>query len=79
MLNWSNARPLIGMTRLLPIAMIAMSVTGCGMFTRDTIPSDCCIHLEPVFFSADDTEETQRQVIDYLITYEALCGGLDGQ
>jgi hypothetical protein len=70
--------PLRRIRLLLLSATMLMSVTGCAAFTKET-KSDCCIHLEPIYFSSDDTAETQEQVIDYLITYESLCGVTDGE
>ena len=72
--------PMLKGTSVLIVPLtIVLCVTGCGAFTRETTPnSDCCIHLSPIYFSNEDTPETQEQVIDYLIVYEELCGALDG-
>lgn len=37
--------------------------------------SACCEFFKPIYFSREDTPETQDQIVDYLITLNAVCGG----
>lgn len=78
MQKWNNGQQSSGIIALMLLLTMTLSVSGCGAFTRETTVSDCCIHLSPIYFSLDDTEETQEQIIDYLVVYQELCGGLDG-
>lgn len=69
--------------------LILPSVNGCEIFTKEKDREtqegltslsieDVCDFFRPIYFSREDTVETQDQVIDYLITLNAICGGLHG-
>lgn len=62
------------MTKSFLISATLISVSSCGMLTPET-RNNCCLHLRPIYMSKNDTFETQEQIIDYLVVYEALCGG----
>lgn len=68
--------------RLILLALTLMSASGCGIFTPEKTRMeemtearvDVCSLFHPIYFSREDTVDTQDQVIDYLITLHSLCG-----
>lgn len=58
--------------KLTLLAATMMLLNGCAANTPGMKP-DCCMHLNPIYLSNEDSAETKAQIIDYLIVYEALC------
>ena len=71
--SMKSRRRISAWMQLSGVAMM-LSVTACESFTSGTGASDACLFLKPITFSRADTVETQEQILDYLTTYEALCG-----
>lgn len=66
--------------------MILTIVSGCEIFTPEKNevmgPKDSltveqwCYMFRPIYFSREDTVETQEAVVDYLIVLNSVCGGM---
>lgn len=74
-MNKRSAKRIGYAMRLWLSLVMLIIVSGCGMLTQETSQNSCCLHLKPIYMSSKDTYETQQQIIDYLVIYEALgCG-----
>ena len=68
----SNWTALNAPTALL-LATVSLSACGKSIGATDT----ACLVFSPIQYSVADTEETIRQIEDYLVRYERMCPSQD--
>jgi len=58
-------------TRLVSgLVAILFLLSACA---KNTVVSEACTAFQPIYDSADDTAETQAQIVEHNAVYEELC------
>jgi len=57
--------------KLLVVLVYLPFVTGCAGTNAPL--NDACSWVKPITWSYDDTDETQRQIFNHNMKYEAFC------